>query len=215
MARIPRTPEDVEATKNKIIENALHIITKHGYEGFTMKALAKRLGTVAPGIYYYYANKEEILLSARRQGFLLIYEQAKRVYDSHTDPFCKLQAVTKAYIDFSLKYPHYYKILITMDVPLSPSFVGTPLQDMAFQVVEARKPSSNLIIRIMEEMADTYHSFPKEQAQIQFMLWLSGIHGIASLHSNNILKGLHESNADVMNLLVDRFLTFFKPPTIS
>lgn len=215
MARTPRTPEEVEATKQKILENALHIIIKHGYEGLTMKALAKRMGTAAPGIYYYYANKEEIFLSARRQGFLLLFERIKRAYDSHTDPYCKLQGFTKAYIDFALKYPHYYKVMITMDVPLYNSFVGTPLQDTAFQVVEARRPSTNLTIKIMEEIAETYHLFPKEEARIQYMLWLSGIHGIVSLYNNNILSALHESPADVINLMADRFLTLFKPPTVS
>lgn len=216
MARNSRPPEEIEAIKQNILENALQIIISKGYEGFTMQALAKRLGTTARSIYYYYvAGKEEIFLSARRQGFLRFYEQVKRAYDSHPDPFCKLQALTKAYIDFALKYPHYYKIMITLDVPLYTSFVGTPLQDMAFQVVEARIPLTNLIIQIMEEIAETYHSFPKKEARIQFMFWLSGIHGIVSLYNNNMLSSLHGSPADVINLMADRSLTFFKQPTVS
>lgn len=210
MARKPQTLEEVDAIKQKIMQHALQIIVKHGYDGFTMKALAKSLGTAAPGIYYYFGSKEEIFLNARKHGFLMLYERQKRTYDSHTDSFCALQAFTKNYIDFALENPSYYKIMIQMDVPLYPDFKETLLQDMASQVVNASMPLADLCIQVMEELAETYQSFPKKEARVQFMLWFSGIHGIVSLYNNNTFNMLHESPIDVIYKMAEHFLAFFK-----
>ncbi len=212
MARTPRPLEEVKATRRKIIENALDIISKHGYEGFTLRGLAKRLGIAAPGIYYYYKNKEEVFLSARREGFLLVGEMARKIAAAHDDPFCRLKAHAKGHIDFALRYRHYYNIMYTLEVPNYPAFVGTPLQEAAYKVVEASEPTKELMLGLMETLAEEYDLFPKEEARTQFMLYLSGMHGIVSLYNNNTLKRIHECPADVIHHMTDRFLSIFRPP---
>lgn len=212
MARLSRPIEEVEATKQRIIDSALDIIRRNGYESLTMKALAKRLGMAAPGIYYYYKSKEEIYLVARRQGLLLLYEQAEKFSAEHDDPFCKLKAYTKGFINFALRYPHYYHILFTQEVKKYASFVGTPLQDTAAKTSEVAEPAVNLSISNMEDLAKAYHLFPKKEARVQYMLWLSGIHGIVALYQNNVLNTIHDSPADTISFMADRFLSLFRPP---
>lgn len=212
MPRTPRSPEEVEAIKKNILENALHIITQHGYEGFTMRKLAKRLGMTATPIYSYYANKEEIYLKARASGFNLLYEQITEACAGHADPYEKLKVATSLLIHFATRYPFYYKIMLTHDVPMYAHFVGTPLQQVAAEVVQASTRLIHFNVNLMEELAEAYHQFPKEEARFHFILWLTGIHGIVSLYNNTILDFMHHDAIAIIKSLADHVLIFFKPP---
>jgi AcrR family transcriptional regulator len=214
MPRTPRSTEEIETVKQNILENALQIITQHGFEGFTMRRLAKRLGTTATPIYNYYTSKEEIYLKARARGFNILYEQTRQAYDSQKDPFAKMQAVTKAFILFAVSNPQYYKIMLTWDVPMYNQFAGTPLQEVAAEVVAASTRLIDYGHHLMKEMSERYHQFTKKDVQFQYILWITGMHGIVSLYNNTILNGLHGNPADIINPLADRFLTLFKPPDL-
>lgn len=211
MPRKPQTPEEIEAIKQNILETALEIITRHGFEGFSMRRLAERLGTTATPIYNYYANKEEIYLKARARGFNILYDETRRAYDSAKEPFARMQAVTKAFIHFAVSNPQYYKIMLTWDVPMYDQFAGTPLQDVAAEVVAASRRLIDYGHRLMEEMSDCYHQFKKKDVQFQYILWISGMHGIVSLYNNTILNGLHKNPDKIIDALAESFLTLFKP----
>jgi AcrR family transcriptional regulator len=214
MPRTPQTPEEIEIIKQNILENALQIITQHGFEGFSMRRLAERLGTTATPIYNYYANKEEIYLKARARGFNILYEQTRQAYDSQKDPFARMQAVTKAFIHFAVSNPQYYKIMLTWDVPMYNQFAGTPLQEVAAEVVAASKRLIDYGHHLMEEMSECYHHFTRKDVQFQYILWIAGMHGIVSLYNNTILNGLHKNPDKIITALADRFLTLFKPPDL-
>lgn len=47
MGRRPRSKEEIEIIKNKILEHALTMIVDHGYEGFSIRKLVPQLG-IAP-----------------------------------------------------------------------------------------------------------------------------------------------------------------------
>jgi AcrR family transcriptional regulator len=59
--RTPRRPEEIEAEKQRILGEALKIITESGYQGLTMRGLGQRLGMAAKTIYNYFQNKDETL----------------------------------------------------------------------------------------------------------------------------------------------------------
>jgi TetR/AcrR family transcriptional regulator, cmeABC operon repressor len=57
MAKKPVT----QTKKEKLIEAAIKLFVKKGYERTSLKDLAKAVGIQAPGVYYYFKSKEEIL----------------------------------------------------------------------------------------------------------------------------------------------------------
>lgn len=50
-------------TKDKILEEALKIYADHGYKGTTMKKIADAVGIKAASIYFFFQNKEEVLMA--------------------------------------------------------------------------------------------------------------------------------------------------------
>ena len=55
-----RTAEEIDREKENIIKNAMDIMEDIGFECFTMRALAKKLGTSPTYIYQYFTNKDEL-----------------------------------------------------------------------------------------------------------------------------------------------------------
>ncbi|MFZ7146229.1 MAG: TetR/AcrR family transcriptional regulator [Bacteroidota bacterium] len=56
-----RDPEETELGR-EIIKNSIILIHKTGFESFTFKKLAEKIGTTEAGIYRYFENKHRLLI---------------------------------------------------------------------------------------------------------------------------------------------------------
>jgi AcrR family transcriptional regulator len=212
MPKAARTPEEVEAAKQKILEEALNIITAHGYEGLTMRRLGRHLGMTAATIYNYFRNKEEIYLHVLTRGFELLHEDLQRVCDSKEDPFEKLKAVWKEFVSFGLNQSNYYDIMLTLHIPKYRDFAGGPLEPLARKELTTALNVADLLTGVLEEIAEVYGNIRKEDARTHFMRLLTGVHGVVSLYNNTILAYVHDNPEDILESLVESHISFFAPP---
>lgn len=212
MPKAPRTPEEVEAAKQKILEKALNIITEQGYEGLSMRRLGSRLGMTAATLYNYFTNKEEIYLHVLTRGFELLYEEVLRAYNSTDDPFERLKAVWKEFVRFGLNQSNYYDIMLTLYIPKYRDFAGGPLEPLARKELTTALKVADLITRVLEEIAEACGKIRKEDARIHFIQLLTAMHGVVSLYNNTILVYVHEHPEDILESLVEMHLSFFAPP---
>ena len=212
MPKAARTPEEVEAAKQRILEKALEIITERGYEGLSMRRLGRHLGMAAATVYNYFQNKEEIYLHVLTRGFELLSDDMLRASKSTDEPFEKLRAVLKAWLHFGLNQSNYYDIMLTLYIPKYRDFVGGPLEPLARKELTTALRVMDLIIRVLEELADTYGNIRKEDAQIHFIRIMTAIHGVVSLYNNTILVYVHDHPEDILDSLVESHLSFFEPP---
>jgi AcrR family transcriptional regulator len=212
MPKAARTPEEVEAAKQRILEKALDIITERGYEGLSMRRLGRHLGMTAATVYNYFQNKEEIYLHVLTRGFELLYDDMLRASRSADEPFEKLRAVSKAWLHFGLSQSNYYDIMLTLYIPKYRDFVGGPLEPLAHRELTTALQVPDIITGILEEVADAYGNIRKEDARIHFSQLMTAIHGVVSLYNNTILAYVHDHPEDVLDSLVESHLSFFEPP---
>src|ERR1700740_314025 len=59
-AGAPRTRRG-EQTRAQILETALALFRDHGYEGTTMRAIARAAGVAVGNAYYYFRSKEALI----------------------------------------------------------------------------------------------------------------------------------------------------------
>jgi len=211
MPKAARTPEEVEAAKQKILEEALNIITAHGYEGLTMRRLGRHLGMTAATIYNYFRNKEEIYLHVLTRGFELLHEDLLRACNGKDDPFEKLKAVWREFVRFGLNQSNYYDIMLTLHIPKYRDFAGGPLEPLARKELTTALMVADLITEVLEEIAAAYGNIRKEDARIHFMRLLTGVHGVVSLYNNTILAYVHDHPEEILDSLVESHLSFFAP----
>ena len=69
--------------KGQLIKKAVQLFLKHGYEKTSMRDLAKAVGIQAPGIYYHFKSKRDILYQINQESWQkyneLILKEAKRL----------------------------------------------------------------------------------------------------------------------------------------
>ncbi len=75
--------------KSQIIDEALRLFSRHGYEKVTIKQLADACGITEPALYRHFSSKEEIYASVldslkRYQNYEELFERLKDESDLHT-----------------------------------------------------------------------------------------------------------------------------------
>jgi AcrR family transcriptional regulator len=63
--------KDADDRRDEIIEAAGILMNRKGYRGISTQEIADRGGIDKSTLFYYYKNKEEILLSVMKRGTLL------------------------------------------------------------------------------------------------------------------------------------------------
>jgi AcrR family transcriptional regulator len=63
---------DGDAKREAVLETAAHLFLERGYGNTSMRELAERLKITKPALYYYFRNKEEIVIECYRAGIASI-----------------------------------------------------------------------------------------------------------------------------------------------
>ena len=147
MPRAKRTAEAIDATKQDILKEALALMTRHGFDGFSMRRLGGRLGVSAKTIYNYYKNKDELYLAILTEGFQQLYDRFNHVFSSINDPFKRMEALGREYLTFGLEQSHIYNLMFTWHVPKFKDYVGTPMEPAAKIELETALRVSEIFIR--------------------------------------------------------------------
>lgn len=111
-ADVPRPP----STRDAIIEAASQLFSESGYEGMTMKEVAKRVGIHPSSIYSFFENKEDLFLHIYRE---LLNSHRQLAFDTEqfqegTPIQTRFDGLIRAIMAFQIKESAKMKIFIRM-----------------------------------------------------------------------------------------------------
>ena len=118
---------DAEATRAKIINNAMVFFSKKGYDATTMDDIAKACGINKAMIFYYYKNKAGLYEAVMEHVLSNIYEEIVTIEKCCISPLADLEAFITTYAKYSEKHPYLPALLLR---ELSDS--GAHLPEMMF-----------------------------------------------------------------------------------
>src|ERR1700728_1277873 len=75
--------------RDAVLQTAAHMFLEQGYRRTSMSELAKRLKITKPALYYYFRNKEEILVECYRAVFAYIENLLKETSEKQGTGFGK------------------------------------------------------------------------------------------------------------------------------
>jgi AcrR family transcriptional regulator len=102
----------MEVKRDAVLRTAAHLFLEQGYQKTSMSALATRLNITKPSLYYYFRNKEEILVECYRAGIAQIESHLQpAVVDSGTALF-RLRLFVHGYATAVLT--HYFGRCVAM-----------------------------------------------------------------------------------------------------
>ncbi len=83
--------------RDAVLQTAAHMFLEQGYRRTSMSDLAKRLQITKPALYYYFRNKEELLVECCRAGITLIETLLDKALVSRGTGLDKVKVYIEAY----------------------------------------------------------------------------------------------------------------------
>lgn len=152
-----RTPR--ENLTPVIVKEAATLFAERGFEATTMQDIAARVGITAPGLYYYFPSKQNLLfevLESALENLLVRLEAAVQAArgDGGPRPPAELRAFTHSHVTFQIEE-------VEETAVYSSTFYGTHHMVKALsdaqrtRLRELQDRSFNLLRRILREGVDT------------------------------------------------------------
>jgi len=105
------SPSDIAAFRDRVCSVAAVLLAEMGYDNFTMRDLAKRLGSSAMTPYRYFANKDAILALVRIKGFSLLADRLESVLRDDGTAAEKSHAFVACYVTFAHEQSAFYQLM--------------------------------------------------------------------------------------------------------
>lgn len=198
MGIVERRERHKEDLRKDILFAAKTLFMEKGFDKTSMRNIAEMIEYSPATIYLYYKDKNEILHELRRDGFRELIEHFK-VLQAIDNPFEKLKAMGRSYIQFALQKPDSYKLIFTMEEPLEHMLTcgddNWVEGDQAFDV----------LIKTVSECQQLGYFKGFEASAMSLVIW-SSMHGLCTLRTSGHLG--HVSVARTAMPDLDQLMTF-------
>ena len=103
---------DAEVSKAKIIENAMLLFSKNGFDATTVDEVAHQSEVNKALIYYYFDNKAGLYEVVMNEVLSAIYDKVIKANEMCNTPIEELEAFIKTYAEFAYKQPYFPALLM-------------------------------------------------------------------------------------------------------
>lgn len=202
----PRTSEELERIRERIIEAALAIIIEEGFSCLTMRRLGSRLHMSAPNLYNFFKSKEEIYISIVIKGFQMLHDELKKATASSSGPAEKAHAMLESYVRFGMTNKSYYDIMFTMPTPKYNDYVGTPYEKLSAVEYKISMDIARLAMEALRDLKSEVSPLSAEDVLHDIIKIWSMLHGMVSLANSNIIGYVATDIEKTHNRILDEII---------
>src|SRR5438874_6636209 len=106
-----RQDQEKQELRQAILTTAAELFLEQGYERFSLRKVAERIGYSPTTIYLYFRDKDDLLFTVVDEGFKLFGQQLASAATTTQDPWERLIALGRTYVTFGLEHPMYYQLM--------------------------------------------------------------------------------------------------------
>ncbi|MDH6231402.1 AcrR family transcriptional regulator [Mesorhizobium soli] len=160
----------------ELLRAAHELIKEEGYEGLTIRNLAKRVGYAPMSVYSYFADKHAILLALAEDAFATLAWRMEQ--DVPAEPLAALRKIMDEYAIFALENPNEYRTVFMTFMTRDPAeFCERSVTGI--EELEGRNPALRVLLKRVQACIDA-GIFKGDAHAISTLLW-SCSHGAISL----------------------------------
>lgn len=158
--------------RSTLIKTAAKIISKQGTATMTLRSLSQKVGVSHTAPYRHFANKTILLCAVAEDGFKRLMRKYRRInQDVTTDTFTRLQEMAKAYVDFALKNPGYYRLMFGHELME---------QQRTPALLKAAEAAYNELLISIDAWLEEYEYPTESRLSLVNLIWAS-FHGLTLL----------------------------------
>jgi AcrR family transcriptional regulator len=197
MPKKTRSVKEVIGIKDRILEMALQHLIEDGFEHFSMRKLAARLGMTAANIYNYFTNKDELYLFIQTRGFEMLYDFLYRAYKRPAAPKKKLENMIRAYLKFGMDNPEYYEIMFSRNTPKYADYKGTAMEQVALLEKQTALKSADITIKALSDLLTNNKTVHIDTIRFRMLQIWFNLNGMINLLNSRVLQEV-EDHVDVI-----------------
>jgi TetR/AcrR family transcriptional regulator, cholesterol catabolism regulator len=115
-----RTPH-ADSRLPRLLDEAARLFRTRGFEGTSMRDIARAVGMLPGSLYWHFETKEALLAAVYVKGVQQISGAVQAAVDQHDDPWERLEAACVAHLEAILHDDDYAQVVIRVrpaDVPV-------------------------------------------------------------------------------------------------
>ncbi len=193
-----RKEREKEELQKSILTAAREVFLEKGFDQTSIRSIAQRIEYSPTTIYLYFKDKDAIIYALHTEGFQLLVSKME-VLNSVENPFERLKAMGRIYLQFAADHPDYYDLMFVQNSPMN------KLDEDDETWKEGMVAFEGLKWTIQECMEQKY--LPFEDAEVgAYMVWAT-MHGMISLYDRGRCKVLDEVKREkIVDLAFSEFL---------
>ena len=160
--------------RRALLDAASELFLEGGLEGFSLRAVAERVGYSATTVYLYFENKDDLLFAVSLEGFEGFGQALQTAYDSAPDPVERIAALGRAYVAFGVAHPAHYRLMF---MERGEFLTKTNPHDQKSTV-----DSFGILVRAVHELytAGRVRDPAADPMTLVYTIW-AGVHGLVAL----------------------------------
>jgi AcrR family transcriptional regulator len=183
-----RKQEEKQEMTKRILNGARKIFLEKGYEQTSMRNIANEINYSPGSIYFYFKDKSEIFHELHKEGFHLLLSQMK-VLDKVADPFERLKAMGRVFIEFAQENKDYYNLMFIVDEPAKTSETG------GFKIAQEAISQVSSVVKECQQKG----KFKDMDTEYFTFMILSTLHGICALFcKDRATSFVNKTNEELM-----------------
>jgi AcrR family transcriptional regulator len=159
--------------RQAMLDAAEALFLEQGYQGFSMRQVAERIGYSATALYLHFANKDDLLFTVADEGFVRFGDQLRAAAAPATDPLQRLEQLGRAYVAFGLANPTSYRLMF---IERADFLLGCRAGEDT-----PRVSTLGIVEQTIREGIATGALGPGDPAVLADALW-TAVHGVVALH---------------------------------
>lgn len=191
-----------EDLRDRIIEAARDIVSEHGLDALSMRALGVRIGHSPGTIYHHFHDKEELLESVMAEGFKRLERSMKREIEKvgeSASPLEQYAATGRAYARFALENTGYFRAMF--EVPGVAQLDACPSEAGHGAGSGRREPTSkDRAVELLRQASEAGEVNVGDPARAALVGW-GLIHGLTSLYVSGHLGDEARTHEEFMELV--------------
>ena len=190
MGTAERKAKEKEELKALILRAAQKLFVEKGIEQTTIRNIATAIEYSVGTVYVYFKDKNEILHELHTQGFRQLGGEM-RVLFNVSDPMERLKALGRVYLQFAIENPDMYELMFSMKAPME------FLESLHKENWNEGKATFDALRSTVNDCIQKGHFIGHQLEPLSFMIW-STVHGMASLHISQRVKGVNLEKPEMM-----------------
>ncbi len=184
MAIEDRKQREKEQMKRLILDAALEIFLAKGYYQTSMRNIADKIEYSPGTLYLYFKEKDEIFLALHNEAFGKLFSLFEPLFLVE-EPFERLKAMGKLYMDFAFKNKDLYDLMFIMGAPLN----------MLHDACEWKMGDRvfDTLVQTLGQCQAKGRFKGRDLQALSFMIW-SGLHGMCALYCRSRMGVMHGAN---------------------